>query len=175
MTVACFSQRYHLDLYAHCSPRAIDNYYVIHRSATGTVSVNSKIEKAVDITCYRLKYLCTRTHARTDVQGSASCGVRVFTENVPPMPSTLSPVELFCVLLHLVGLSLMCNLGNCPYCVAIEELTDLLVVGRIHNCSYCYKLTWLIYLSHFSEGHVTLTSVEIKVKDKDRVCTHGLV
>ena len=69
----------------------------------------------------------------------------------------------------------MCNLGNCPYCIAIEELTDLLVVVRIHNCSYCYKLTWLIYLSHTSEGHVTLTSVEIKVKDKDRVCTHGLV
>ena len=155
--------------------RAIDNYYVIHSTATGTVSGNSKIEKAVDITCYRLKYLCTHTHVRTDVQGSASCGVRVFTENVPPMPSTRSPVELFCVLLHLVGLSLMCNLGNCPYCVAIEELTDLLVVVRIHNCSYCYKLTWLIYLSHTSEGHVTLTSVEIKVKDKDRVCTHGLV
>ena len=110
MTVACFSQRYHLDLSAHCSPqlrdfvfRAIDNYYVIHSTATSTVSVNSKIEKAVDINCYRLKYLCTRTHARTDVQGSASCGVRVFTENVPPMPSTRSPVELFCV--HVVTLS----------------------------------------------------------------------
>ena len=59
---------------AHCSPQlrdffcAIDNYYVIHRTATGTVSVNSKIEKALDITCYRLKYLCTRTHARTHAQ-----------------------------------------------------------------------------------------------------------
>ena len=91
------------------------------------------------------------------------------------MPGTRSPVELFCVLLHLVGLRLMCSLANCLYCVAIKELTDLLVVVRIHNYSYCYKLTWLIYLSHTSEGHVTVTSVEIKVKDKDRVCTHGLV